>query len=328
MITPWKRIRSTAAAVGLAAMLAGSASRGQEVLAPSGRSEILDQAGLFGPSAVRSATAALRRTEAEVGFPIWVQTIEALAGESLDEAAVERSRKLGGPGLIVLIARRDRKLEVYATAEVEGRMPASKRQAVRDVFLKAFMADDYDGGLGRGVLALRDALGLKPATVEGPQSGDAPEAPLVARNQVRLTLAGARVILAAAEAKAAAMNLKVNIAVVDDGGHLLTFARMEGARPASGYTAITKATTAATFRQATGPLPPGTANPDPLLNISVQNAAAASGGKITTLFGGIPVQVEGQTIGAVGVGGATGEQDAEIARAGVAALVEQLGDAP
>ena len=63
-------------------------------------------------------------------------------------------------------------------------------------------------------------------------------------------------VIAAAEAKAEAMGLKMNIAVVDDGGHLLAFARMDGARPASGYTAITKATTAATFREPTGPFPP------------------------------------------------------------------------
>ena len=57
------------------------------------------------------------------------------------------------------------------------------------------------------------------------------------------------------------MNLKMNIAVVDDGGHLLAFDRMDGARPASGYTSLTKAITAATFRQPTGPIPAGTANP-------------------------------------------------------------------
>ena len=89
------------------------------------------------------------------------------------------------------------------------------------------------------------------------------------------------------------MNLKMNIAVVDDGGHLLAFERMEGARPASGYTSLTKAITAATFRQATGPIPAGTANPDPILNLGLQNAALASGGKITTLYGGVPVTVDG-----------------------------------
>ena len=133
------------------------------------------------------------------------------------------------------------------------------------------------------------------------------------RNQVRLTLEGARTIIAAAAKHAAAMNLKMNIAVVDEGGHLLSFDRMEGARPASGYTAITKASTAATFRQPTGPLPAGASNPDPLLNVSLQLAAQASGGKITTLHGGLPIIVDGQVIGGVGVGGGSGDQDAQVA---------------
>lgn len=148
--------------------------------------------------------------------------------------------------------------------------------------------------------------------------------PLVSTGRIQLNLAGAETILKAAKGKAAAMGLKVNIAIVDDGGHLLSFGRMDGARPASGYTALTKAVTAATFRQATGTLPPGR-EPDLLLNLSLQNAALASGGKVTTLKGGVPVTIEGQVIAAVGVGGATGEQDAEIATAGIEALLKELG---
>jgi glc operon protein GlcG len=87
---------------------------------------------------------------------------------------------------------------------------------------------------------------------------------------------------------------------------------------------MTKAASAATLRQPTGPLPPGAENPNVLLNISLQNAAADSGGKFTTLSGGVPVVVDEQVIGAVGVGGGTGEQDAEIARAGIAALLDAL----
>ena len=144
------------------------------------------------------------------------------------------------------------------------------------------------------------------------------------RNQVRLGLAGARALIAGARARATEMKLNVNIAAVDDGGHLVAFERMDGARPASLYTAITKATSAATFRQPTGPLPAGTSPPDPLLNLSLQNAAQASGGKITSLQGGVPVVVDGQIIGAVGIAGGTGEQDAEIARSAVSAFADQL----
>lgn len=147
--------------------------------------------------------------------------------------------------------------------------------------------------------------------------------PLVGRQRVQLHLAGAELILRAAQQKAAAAGFKMNIAVVDDGGHLLAFARMDGARPASASTALTKAVTAATFRQATGPLPVG-GEPDVLLNLSLQNAAQASGGKLTTLKGGVPVVVDGQVIGAVGIGGGSGEQDAEVAKFAVEALVAAL----
>lgn len=167
-------------------------------------------------------------------------------------------------------------------------------------------------------IALRIAIVLLVAT---PSLADDP---LVTRDHVKLSLAGAETIVAAAKIKARDLKLKVNIAVVDDGGHLMAFARMDGARPASATTAMTKAITAATFRQATGPVPAGTTEPNLLLNLSLQNAAAASGGKITTLYGGVPVEVDGEIIGAVGVGGGTGEQDAEVARAGIAKLIKSL----
>jgi glc operon protein GlcG len=147
---------------------------------------------------------------------------------------------------------------------------------------------------------------------------------LVTGGRSTLNLAGAELILHGSRKKAEIMKLKVNIAVVDDGGHLLSFARMDGARPASGYTALTKAVTAATFRQETGPLP-SNGEPDVLLNLSLQNAAGASGAKLTTLKGGVPIVIDGQVIGAVGVGGATGEQDAEIAKVGIQELMTQLG---
>lgn len=154
------------------------------------------------------------------------------------------------------------------------------------------------------------------------QPAKASAAPLVTRQRVDLNLAGAEKILAAAREKATAAGLKMNIAIVDDGGHLLAFARMDGARPASAYTALTKAVTAATFRQESGPVP--TNAPDMLLSLSLQNAAQAGGGKLTTLKGGVPVVVDGQVIGGVGVGGGSGEQDAEVAKAGIQALLDAL----
>ncbi len=144
--------------------------------------------------------------------------------------------------------------------------------------------------------------------------------PSVKTNRAILTLAGAERAIAASRKQAEAMGASVNIAVVDEGGHLLAFARMDDARPSSIYTSITKATSAATRRAATGPA--GTAD----LNSALESAAAASGGKFTTLKGGVPIFLNGQVIGAVGVGGTTGEQDAKIAAAGVVAVATSSQD--
>ena len=115
-----------------------------------------------------------------------------------------------------------------------------------------------------------------------------------------LTLELARTAIEAATAEAARLDAGGAIAVVDDGGHLVAFVRMDGARPASGYTALTKAVAAATFRQETGPLP-AKGQPDLLLSLSLQSTALAGGGKGTALKGGAPILIDGQVAGAVGV---------------------------
>ena len=180
--------------------------------------------------------------------------------------------------------------------------------------------------LSVALLASGLALAVRPLQAQpeiSPANRAAGPAPLITQTRAELQLAGAEAVIAAARRKAESMKLAVNIAVVDDGGHLISFARMDRARPASAPTAMTKAVTAATFRAPTGTVPVG-GEPDLLLNISLQNAAAASGGKLTTLKGGVPIVVKGEVIGAVGVGGATGEQDAEIAKAGVEALTAAI----
>lgn len=155
-----------------------------------------------------------------------------------------------------------------------------------------------------------------------------PEEPkLVRRDAVALQLSGASLIIKEARKKAEAMKLRVNISVVDAGGHLLAFARMDGARPASIYTSMTKASTAALILGDTGVLGQSDTPPDIHLNLAVENAAAMSGGKFTTLNGGIAIIVEENVIGGIGVGGATGAQDAEIAKAGLEALYHALNAA-
>ncbi len=286
------------------------------------------------PTRSRPPSGVLRTIEKETQIASRIETVDSLKGELIDDVASRSARLSGIQGIYVLISRKESKIEVLVSRRFSNVLSKARIEAIRLAFIEAFRRQEFNEGLSRGINAIQEVIGAAARTGELPRvpmtrapvelehspapriaaSTDNP--PLILRNQARLTLAGARATIAAAEAKAHSMNLKVNIAVVDDGGHLLAFERMDGARPASGYTAITKATTAATFRQPTGPLPAGSADPDVLLNLSLQNAAQASGGKITTLRGGIPLEVDGQVIGGVGVGGGSGDQDAEIARRG------------
>lgn len=175
--------------------------------------------------------------------------------------------------------------------------------------------------LSVATLVLLGHLSLAQDAPSKPKSSDSP---IVIRDRVGLTLQGAELALEAAKTKAAELKINENIAIVDDGGHLIAFVRMDKARPASISTAITKAVAAATTRVPTGPVRRGDAEPDFLLNLSLQNASSVSGGKMTALLGGIPIVVDSQVIGAIGVGGGTGEQDAEVAKAGMQRILDEL----
>jgi glc operon protein GlcG len=293
--------------------------------APPARLEIKDNANMFSKRGIQQA----RMQELEI--PVVVETIEDLQGQSVEAAARSRLEKSQGEGIYVLISRRDHKIDVLMSKAFAKAVPEQDRERIQQAFIRGLKGGDFDAALTAGLAAIQQVPNLAKRAANaaewfGRPSGTTAGGPsgLVLRNQVRLTLAGAEQILAGAEKKAAEMGLKMNIAVVDDGGHMIAFARMDGARPASGYTATTKAVTAATFRAPSGPVPAGTTAPDPLLNLSLQNAALAGGGKLTTLLGGIPVVVDDQVIGGVGVGGGTGEQDATVARAGIDAFVAAL----
>ena len=285
------------------------------------RSKVIDEPGLFKRSAVEAADKTLQASERESRVPVVIEVVEGLKGRSIDDVALEAARLSGGQGLFVLIAKDEKKLKALTRRQFDHRFTVERREEIVKAFLAGFKTGDFDEGLKKGVDEIV-------SVVKATAAAEPPASPLVARDQVRLTLAGANKALAAAEAKATEMKLNANIAIVDDGGHLLAFARMDGARPASAATAQTKATSAATMRQATGPMPAGSSSPDLVVNLGLANAAAAGGAKITTLFGGVPIVIDGQVIGAVGVGGGTGEQDAAIARAGAAAVVEEVGAKP
>lgn len=127
-----------------------------------------------------------------------------------------------------------------------------------------------------------------------------------------LTLEDARAIAVAAEAEAKANNWAVTIAVVDDGGHLLWLQRLDNAAPISAHIAPAKARTAALGRRETKVY-------EDMINngrTSFLSAPELDG----MLEGGVPVIVNGQCAGAVGVSGVKSSEDARIACAGIAAL--------
>jgi glc operon protein GlcG len=130
------------------------------------------------------------------------------------------------------------------------------------------------------------------------------------RAALRLTLEGAQLLVDAAIASATRMGVPQCIAVVDDGCNLLALARMDGARVLSITSAQRKAKTAAVTGKPTGELAAE-------LEIKL---AVATDGEMTNLKGGLPVIIDRQVIGGIGVGSGTGEQDREIANAALKAL--------
>ncbi len=136
------------------------------------------------------------------------------------------------------------------------------------------------------------------------------------RQAPKLTHKGARAIVEGAEAKARQIGVPQCIAVADEGGHLLAFSRMDGGKISSVQVALTKAVSAATRRSPTGPMP-SAQDASVLLSIGLP---LATGGSITPIRGGLPIVVDGQVVGGIGVSSGTEDQDVECAEAGLAAL--------
>ena len=127
-----------------------------------------------------------------------------------------------------------------------------------------------------------------------------------------LTDADVSKILAAAKVHANKNNWAVTVAVVDDGGHLLGLQRLDGAPAMSAHIAPAKAHTSALSRRESKVY-------EDIINngrTSFLSAPALQG----MLEGGVPITIDGQVIGAVGVSGVKSSEDAEIAQAGIAAL--------
>ena len=130
-----------------------------------------------------------------------------------------------------------------------------------------------------------------------------------------ITLEEARSIIAAAERKAAEIGQPMNIAVLDDGRNLKAFARMEDAWLGSIDIAINKAFTAVSFKLQTADLAEQAQPGQPLFGIHATNDL-----RVVIFGGGIPLERNGEIVGAVGVSGGTVDQDQEVAEAGAAAL--------
>lgn len=131
-----------------------------------------------------------------------------------------------------------------------------------------------------------------------------------------LTLDAAKLAMAAAEAAAARGGWKVVIAVVDDGGHPILLTRLDATQWSSIDTAVAKARAAVAWKR-----------PTRLLEESVNNgrfAFVSISQGMALLQGGVPVEIDGQVIGAIGVSGVKASDDEAIAQAGVDALKAAL----
>jgi len=127
-----------------------------------------------------------------------------------------------------------------------------------------------------------------------------------------LSLGDVKRMAAAAEAEAVANGWAVSIAICDEGGHLLWLQRLDGAAPVSAHIGPAKARTAAIGRRESRLY-------EEMINqgrVSFLSAPELEG----MLEGGVPVTVDGHCVGAIGVSGVKSNEDAQIARAGIAAL--------
>jgi len=128
------------------------------------------------------------------------------------------------------------------------------------------------------------------------------------RPALKLTHEAAIALIRAATDHAMSMGQPQCISVVDEGGSLLAFVRMDGARVTAIDSSRHKAETAAATGKASGGMPPELET----------RLALATHGVMTNLKGGVPIIVEGQVVGGIGVGSGTGDQDKEVAEAAIA----------
>ena len=131
-----------------------------------------------------------------------------------------------------------------------------------------------------------------------------------------LTLEAAKLMAAAAEAEAARSGWKVVVAVVDDGGHALLVHRIDGTQSSSVPTAMGKARSAVAYKRPTRIL-------EEMINKG-RFSFLSAGGEPVALQGGLPIEIDGQLVGGIGVSGVKASDDEIVAQAGLDALRQAL----
>ncbi|MGF0539855.1 GlcG/HbpS family heme-binding protein [Agrobacterium sp. ES01] len=135
----------------------------------------------------------------------------------------------------------------------------------------------------------------------------------------RLDQAEAQMLIAGARQKAKEIGVPMCIAVTDEAGQLIAFERMDGGKVTSTTIAIDKAFTAAAAKKATHEYGAASQPGNPTFGIH-----SAIGGRLMVVGGGLPVVVDGDVVGGIGLSSGTPAQDMECAQAGIDHLLSQL----
>jgi glc operon protein GlcG len=159
------------------------------------------------------------------------------------------------------------------------------------------------------VAAAAAVLLLSPVAVQAQTAAPAAPPPPPAPYGLSIGFDAAKKAIAAAEAEAKKNNWAVAIAIVDTGGNLVAFSRIDNTQNASVEIAIGKASTSVDFKRPTKALQDAIAQGGANLRLLAVKSA-------TPLEGGVPIVVDGKIIGGIGVSGVTSAQDAEVAMAG------------
>jgi glc operon protein GlcG len=138
--------------------------------------------------------------------------------------------------------------------------------------------------------------------------------------QPTLSFEGSQIALRAAERKAAELEFPMCIAIVDAGGHLLAFSRMQGARIGNIKLALTKAVSAAMRQRATAA--ELALRPDDVSH-AIRMALTAGPDMMTSMSGGLPIVIDGVVVGGIGVSNGRRDQDIAVGQAGIDALLAE-----